>query len=263
MQAPDLSNLQKNFHDVLGALTKMYEDPDADPAAIAEKRLEVIKTAQNYIANKSSARALGWYGFCLVTGQEGFPVQFDRGVKLMNEAILGKDADSVINMADILSGQVAGVTEDKLDYEKALKLYERAGEQFNDGYACYRIATMLLGGSPLPLDVRKGLNYVERSQHLGDDSGTHLLAWLTYNGEYLQQDSQKAYDLISDIIARTDGTNFHSTAQVSAIFLKGLMMYDGAIEGTPQEAYDLIKLAGDYGDGEAIRWLDAYHLQNF
>jgi len=256
----NLAETKLSFQDRLNQLDTLYNKPDTDPEEIAQMRLNLIRMAKTCLEDKTSPEAVRWYGWCLVTEQEGFPLNIDQGLRYINEAVMMGSLEAVTHLGDIYSGEVLTIPEDMIDFDKAIKHYDRASNA-NDGYASFRLAEIYSGRGPVQRDLRKALDYVEKSYNQGSAEGACLMARWIYIGEYMQQDIEKAYDLFSGLI---EGVNFKDTnpkthTQVNALFFTGLMTFYGDLgEEDPERGWEMIEEAARYGDPEANDW-----LQNF
>ena len=251
----DLSNVQESFFDKLKNYEAKALDPSIDPEDLALARLELVRNAKKAIADKSSPDAKRWYGYCLATGDEGFPVNIDEGIQHLNEAVMMRAQGANQHLGDIYTGEVGHLSADKIDIHKAIKHYE----QCDNGYSYYKLAR-IYSENELVKDIRKAMDCAEKSDHLGDNMGKCLLAIWLYDGAYIARDIAKAYEYFEDVYQQDtleDGS-YESWVGPSALFFMGLMIFAG--EGVPREehrGYMMIEEAAGWGDTNAIDWLQS------
>lgn len=260
--ATDLSNVQISFHTKRTEYEQFRDSENVDPEALAERRLEIIRHAKRCLEDKSSPDAVHWYGWCLVTGDEAFPLNVEEGIKYLNEAVMMRNSSALTALGDIYSGIINTVPGDLVDFDKAVKNYERASD-LNEGFASYRLAEIYSGVGPVPRDIRKALDYVEKAEHQGNKEGSCLMAIWIFQGDYLQQDFEKAYNMFMEIVEpRMQDNEFvpECDADLAAYFHLGVMHFFGhGVQQDEEKGYNMIDEAALYGHDAAVDWMDDYH----
>lgn len=253
----NLQNAKSSFFDELQDYTALLNQENLDPEHLAQTRLDLIKSAKREIENKTSAEAVRWYGYSLVTSDNGFPIDVDKGIGLLNEAVMMRSIQANSDLGDIYSGEGIIVPEDKINIEKAIKHYAQA----DNGYTNYRLAAIYIEHEVLK-DVRKALDCVERSANdFGDPMGKLMLGVWKYSGELMPQSFDEAYELFNDVHEsdRTQDGGYASWACVSALFFLGLMAYNGdGIQQDQELGFKMIEEAATFSDGDAIQWMQGY-----
>jgi len=249
----DLGSVQESFFDQLQKYDAALIQEDIDPEELAKIRLDLIKNAKKSIADKSSPEAKRWYGFSLAVGDNGFPVNLEEGIQLLNEAVMMRAMNADQHLADIYSGEVGHLPQDKIDMEKAIKYYE----QSDSGYSNYRLAR-LYSENDFIRDIRKALDHAERSDVLGDIMGKCLVAIWIYDGTYIARDLEKAYQYFHEVYEedRLENGTYDSWVGPSALFFMGLMTFNGeCVAREEHRGYTMIEDAAQWGDSNAIDWL--------
>jgi len=154
--ALNLQNARASFFDKLQQYNALLEQEGVDPEDLAKTRLDLIKSAKQEIEAKSSAEAIRWYGYCLVTSDNGFPIDIDKGISLLNEAVMMRSLQANSDLGDIYSGEDIIVPEDKINFEKAIKHYKQA----DNGYSNYRLG-MIYSEHETYKDIRKAMDCVD------------------------------------------------------------------------------------------------------
>jgi TPR repeat protein len=252
-----LANVKFSFFDRLQQYNELCTRTDSDPEDLAERRLELIRHAKQAIESKTSPEAINWYGTCYIHGTEGFPVNIDLGIRYLNEAIMMRHMNAVTTLAELRMGMITTVPPEYVDYDKAIDLFTRASEQ-NDGFANARLAYLYSGVGTVPKDIRRALDYLEKSAlHQGHPQGLFLMARWTYEGVLLQRDDAKAYDLFSQVYEKEyKATGYPSGLAIETMFFMGLLMLFG--EKVPHDeakGYDYIQRSAYYMGMEATEWL--------
>ena len=253
----NLSNVQESFFDQLKKYEAACVQEGIDPEELANLRLKLIQSAKKSIDDKSSPEAKRWYGYCLATGDEGFPINVDEGIQMLNEAVMMRASNANQHLGDIYSGVVGHLAQEKIDFEKAIKHYE----QDDGGYSYYRLARIYSEEETMR-DIRKALDFIERSDHLGDLMGKCTLAIWIYDGTYIKKDLDKAYEYFGSCYNedRQEDGSYNSWVGPSALFFLGLMTFNGeAVNREEHRGYMMIEEAAGWGDTNAIDWLNSYH----
>ena len=259
----NLKDVKISFIDILQKHEKLYETEKIDPETIAESRLNLIREAKKSYDQKDSPEAIYWYGRCLATGEEAFPVSIDEAIRYLNQAVMMRHTGAYSMLGDIYSAEIAGIEEEMIDLEKAIKNYKAAAKE-NDGYASFRLASIYSGELGYPKDIRQALDYIDKSVDQGSDDGLCLKAYWMYSGDLLEKDLDKIYDMLNDLMERSEESGFGSyDALAKAFFLSGHLLYNG--EGSdpdPDEALKFMRDSASLGDLNAIQWLRDYDLEN-
>lgn len=254
----NLKNIKVSFSDKLAKHNSLYSKDKIDPETLAQSRLDIIQQAKKEIENKSSAVAFSWYGTCFVKGDEGFPIDIDAGIKLLNEAVMMRDITADNLLGDIYSGMLNTVSPEMFDFDRAIKHYNKSAKE-NSGYANFRLAEIYSGYPPEYKDIRKALDNIDAATERGDYDGMALKAMWMYNGEFLNKDLDKILDLLTQVLDNTQNTFEYDLARSRALYLMGYIIFYGDVEeANEEEGAAMIEEAARMGDYSAIQWLEAY-----
>ncbi len=254
----NLSAVKTSFFDKLSRYENFAAGSDIDPLELAQKRVEIITAAKEAIEDKSSPEALRWYGLSLVTGEHGFPIHLDEGIRLLNEAVMMRASGALDHLGDIYLGNIGRLPEDQLDCEKAIKYFVKS----DSGYAQYRLARVY-SENPDHRNIGKALDYAQKSaEHSGNDMGKCMWAIWLYYGDWITRDREKAYKLFLEIYedGRDENGDYKNWAPICACFFIGLMKYRGEIiEQEERRGFQMIEEAAALGDNYANDWLNHYY----
>lgn len=252
-----------DFIDSLQKHNKLYENKKLDPEKLTESRLNLIREAKESYSKKNSPEAIYWYGKCLATGEEAFPIHVEEAIKYLIQAVMMGHMAAYSTLGDIYSAEIIDIEEEMIDMEKAVKNYKEASKK-NDGYASFRLASIYSGELNYPKDIRQALDYIDKSVDQGSADGLCLKAYWMYNGDLIGKDLDKIYDMLNDLMERSEKKDFTSfDALAKALFLSGHLLYNG--EGSDpdsEEALKFIQDSANLGDLNAIQWLRDYNLEN-
>ncbi len=256
----NLANVKVSFFDRLNAYKDLINKKDVDPEELAQARLNLIREAKAAIEDKSSTEAIAWYGESLLYGHDGFPINVEQGIRYLKEAVIMRNLGALNTLGDAYSGVISHVPSSMHDFEKAVDFYTRSAEK-NSGYASFRLAEIYGGHGPLKKDIRKALDYVERSAlHQGDDNGKCLMALWMYDGTLMQRDDKRAYELFNEVYTsefkKVEQGATASHVMVCCMFYIGMLSLFGEnVERNEAQGYDFIQTAASYGRDEALEWL--------
>lgn len=254
-----ISNSEKDtFVEQIEDYEKKLRQEDIDPETLAQTRLNLIQNAKRAIRTKTSSEATCWYGYSLVTGDNGFPLNLTEGIKLLTEAALMQSKKANMYLGNIYSNWLGFIPENLIDYKKAVKHYEQDGS----GYSHYRLANIYANHSTLK-DLRKALNSIEKSAiEYNHVRGKCLLAYWTFHGEFVSQNFEEAYNLFKQVIEKDNEKydDFGQYSQSLAMFYMGMMLYNGlGIPCDEQKGLEMIEDAAAFGDSDALEWLENYY----
>lgn len=254
----NLSNVKSSFFDQLAEYEEFVANPDnKDPEEIAQLRLNLIRAAKQEIEQGGSPEAKRWYGYNFISGENGFPVDIDKGIQYLNEAVIQRSLTAQSDLGDIYSGVWNSVPEEKIDFEKAIKHYE----QCDNGFANYRIACIYCGNNHLK-DIGKALEYARKAdEHHGDIMAKCMMATYKFNGDFIARDPAAAFDMFEEVIQQeqSEDGSYKSWAGPSALFYIGLMTFNGeVVQRDDHRGFAMIEEAANYGDDEAMEWLQNY-----
>jgi len=253
-----------NFKTILEAHHALYKKESIEPEEMAESRLNLIREAKKSYESKNSAEAIYWYGKCLATGEEAFPINVEESIKYLNQAIMMRSMDAQVMLGDFYSAEISGIDEEMTDMDKAVKHYTTASES-GDGYASFRLANIYSGELGYSKDIRQALNYLDKSIEQKSDDGLCLKAYWSYNGDLINKDLDMIIDIAEQIMDRAEKyDNFEAMDTLSKIsFLYGLLVFHGeGIEENQEAGIEFIKDAANFGDFNAIEWIRDYNIEN-
>ena len=258
-----LMNAKVSFLDQLTKHNSFYALDNVDPEILAESRLFLIREAKKSYEIKDSPEAIYWYGRCLATGEEAFPIDMKEAIKYLNQAVMMRHHSACVTLGDIYSSEIANVPNEISDMDKAIKNYVVASDR-GDGYSSFRLASIYSGELGYKNDLRNALDYLDKSVEQESEDGLCLKAYWIYQGDFMDKDLEEIFKITEQIIERSEDPNFISFDALAKIFfLYGHLLYNGeGIQEDKEEAVCYIEEAANYGDLNAIQWLRDYNLEH-
>lgn len=261
----NVTSLQSNFSTILEAHNKLSQDEYIDPEVLTKSRLNLIRAAKKSYEMRNSSDAIYWYGKCLATGDEAFPINLNEAIKYLNQAVMMRHDLANVALGDIYSGEIGMVLsfDNIIDLDKAIKHYKAASEKGN-GYASFRLASLYSGELDYKKDIRQALDYIDKSVEQGSNDGLCLKAYWMYNGGLIEKDLDEVYNIIGDIIERSTREDFTSLDALGKIlFLQGYLLSVGdGVEVDMNQAIEFMQEAAEFGDANAIEWIRNYNFEN-